>query len=197
MYIVNGNTGAVTEATEPGIYSLSLTKGTYYFCISGSMSSPNALYRFSVINNKDLTVSKVEISNIAGPNCAKVDYGYGNFWRIQDSMDLKGKAYNSKGELVPNAPVIVRIAYDFNTGFTNWSKLAVGETDSEGNFEVTINNIPHAYSEYSAVVGTTVQFIHYFDIIPISFYDGTNYTQANCDDQWLYHFAVSEYLGGL
>lgn len=135
-----------------------MKKGSYHFCVSGSTSNANASYKFSVINNKDLTVSKVEISYIQG--CNKVDYGYGSFWRISDSMTLYGKAYNSKGSLLANTPVYVAIAYNRNTGFPTWNKDALTYTDSNGNFQVTIPDIPHAYSDYSAEVGDTVAYIH-------------------------------------
>lgn len=112
-------------------------------------------------------------------------------------MPLQGKAYNSKGNLVTNSPVIVAIAYNWDSGFSQWTKTATAQTDSEGNFQVTISNIPHAYSEYCALVGTTVRFMYHFDIIPIYFFDGNNANQSDCADKSLYHFAVSDYIGGL
>lgn len=159
-------------------------KGNYYFRVLPiSGSDPDATYKLNFVN-KDSIITKATITNISSDaDGGFMDYGYGNKWRVHNSVTIQGTAYNQYGKPAANQPIGAGVRVYIN----NELKSATGFTDANGNFTLSMN-IGEAAGQYSYYGPVST---HYFDIIPFFMVSSNGQISTNVDS--LYHFAYSMY----
>lgn len=167
-YLTQGQTGRAT-----------LSAGNYYIrTCATTFANANDSYTLSC--SFSTIASRV---NVTSAGNAYINYGQGQFWRIENSATVRGTAYDSNGNPIPNANIEIRVPVVIG----NAIKTATTTTDSQGNFSVVLN-LGSGAGQYSYDSGVSY---HYYDVVPIYFY--SNGTQITSNISYLYHFAYSIY----
>ncbi|SDK34659.1 hypothetical protein [Sediminibacillus albus] len=168
-------------------YSIVFPKGVYLLRVQSTSGDYDAEQSYTLDireragEAKDAVISNIDTDdNVEG----YLNYGYGNKWRIEHFMNVRGQLFDENGLSVPNTNVEVRIA----TVLNDRVYIESGTTDRNGNFEIEFPNIQEAVGEYG--FNNNVSY-HYFDIIPIVVLSNGKVVDSNEDS--LYHFAYSVY----
>ncbi|WP_068775904.1 hypothetical protein [Paenibacillus sp. FJAT-26967] len=187
LQIFNQNLGSVGSVNQNTNVDASLGAGTYYLRVV-SLNSSNASAPYTLAFNEFKTPTQVNIQSITSdPNIdagARINYGQGNKWRVQNYMTVTGLAQDASGAPAFNAPVTVLI----QTKLNNQVYSASTTTSSTGSFSVTISGIQPAIGQN---MFTGYASYHYYDIIPFQVYSNGNQLVSN--DSSLYHFGYSIY----
>lgn len=126
----------------------------------------------------------------SGPN-DYVKYTQGKYYRIQSPkyITIKGNVTNTSGQAVANEEVTVGwINSKWSVESGNRERTAVGTTDENGNFSITISDLPIAWGAKKYYVGGTYRIYHYYDVCSVyASALGTTKTDT------VYHYLRSEY----
>lgn len=157
-----------------------LAAGNYYIRTRATTYGGDNTSTYTLTGSFATAAARV---NVTSAGNAFIDYGQGKFWRIDGSATITGTAYDSDGNLIPNANIEINVPVVVG----NTIKTASGTTDSQGNFSITLN-LGSAAGQNQYDTGVSY---HYYDVVPIYFY--SNGTQITSNISYIYHFAYSVY----
>lgn len=158
----------------------SLNAGTYYIGVRATTYGGDNTSTYTVTGSFARTAARVYVTSAGN---AFIDYGQGKFWRIDHSATVTGMAYDSDGNLIPNANIEINVPVVFG----NQIKTASGTTDSQGNFSIELDlGVASGQLKYDTGVS-----YHHYDKVPIYFYSNGELIGSNIS--YLYHYAYSVY----
>lgn len=179
MDLYNSAGNAIGYLTQGQSGRATLAAGNYYIRTSAT-SFVSASDTYSISCSFSTSASRV---NITSAGNAYINYGQGQYWRIENSATVTGTAYDNNGNPIPNANIEIRVPVVVG----NAVKTATTTTDNQGNFSVVLN-LGSGAGQYMYDSGVSY---HYYDVVPIYFY--SNGTQINSNITKIYHFAYSIY----
>lgn len=180
MDLYNGSGTAIGYLTQGQTGRATLVAGNYYIRTRATTYGGDSTSTYTLTGSFATAAARV---NVTSAGNAFIDYGQGKFWRIDGSATITGTAYDSDGNLIPNANIEIKVPVVVG----NTIKTASGTTDSQGNFSITLN-LGSAAGQNQYDTGVSY---HYYDVVPIYFY--SNGTQITSNISYIYHFAYSSY----
>lgn len=180
MDLYNSSGTAIGYLTQGQKGRATLAAGNYYICTRATTYGGDNTSTYTLTGSFATAAARV---NVTSAGNAFIDYGYGKFWRIDKSATVIGTAYDSAGNLVPNANIEIYVPVVVGSEI----KTASGTTDSQGKFSITLN-LDVAAGQYMYDTGVSY---HYYDIVPIYFY--SNGEEISSNISYIYHFAYSVY----
>lgn len=176
MELYDGSGKGLGYLPEGRSAAVSLTAGNYYVRVLASTYAGD--------NTSTYTLSGRFVKSAASVNVTKagdvfINYGQGNFWRIDGSAVVTGTAYDASGNVMPNTNIEIKV----NVVPNNATLSASGTTDSNGNFSIYLV-IGNGQGRYRYDSGVSY---HYYDVAPITFYSNNVPIKSNISS--IYHFA--------
>ncbi|MDE7089133.1 MAG: Ig-like domain-containing protein, partial [Prevotella sp.] len=180
MDLYNSSGTAIGYLTQGQKGRATLAAGNYYIRTRATTYGGDNTSTYTLTGSFATTAARV---NVTSAGNAFIDYGEGKFWRIDHSATVTGTAYDSDGNLLPNANIEICVAVVFG----NQIKTASGTTDSQGNFSIELDlGVAAGRNKYDTGVS-----YHYYDVEPIYFY--SNGEQIRSNISYIYHYAYSVY----
>lgn len=176
LELYNGSGKGLGYLPEGRAAAASLTAGNYYVRVLASSYAGDNTSTYTLSGSFAKSAASV---NITKAGDAFINYGQGNFWRIDGSAVVTGTAYDANGKPMANTNIEIRVAAVKN----NETISASGTTDSNGNFSIKLV-IGNGVGQYMYDSGVSY---HHYDVVPIYFY--SNNVQIKSNISYIYHFA--------
>lgn len=187
--VANGNQMVLVNAGEE---SFDTTSGAYYLKIyskTGATSTQG--YTMNIQHTFEDVVSSFSYQLKSDKSSDFATYYERTAFRFEDYFTATGQVLSSNGNGVDGHRVVVGWESGAWTAASgNQTRTAVGYTDENGNFSITLKT-PTSLGSNSCLLTGPINFLHKFDICWISVIpDGFEYQEEGA-----YHFSHSQYLG--
>lgn len=183
--ILNAEGIEVGELKQNEKYSITAPLGTYYFKVSCTDFGGDYTSTYTLNGEHRTTAASVEVTHAGDALQPIEDYIGGPYWRVYSDSHVQGRAYDSDGNAMPYADVIIEVGIVRN----NLKVRAYGRADSQGYFNIQLNIGDGIGQNATLVQG---KFLHRYDIVPVKFF--SNNAEVSSDVTHFYHFAYETIL---